>query len=269
MTNEVATTPKRPRKAATPAVIAATADPVAALNYILTSGGTPELVRQAMEIANAYQDREAARIFGERFAAFQAELPQIEKTRYVQRKDGGRMYGFAALEDIEQVVQPIKARHGLSTSGTIKAGTDGIEVVWDIQIGPHTKRKEYMLPPIAAAGLLQGQANATQNLGAWMTYLRRYTYCMALGIVVREEDTDAAQAKDMTLLTDQQRANIDHWLAHGIRKSDGEIHRFTEASLLKWRQPFLAEADRSLDKLTTTDYEMIVATFKPKGGDGR
>jgi hypothetical protein len=254
------------KKKGTPAVRQAppAADPVQALNYILTSGGTPELVRQAMEIANAYQDRRAAEVYGERFARFQATLPQIEKTRAVVHKERGLMYTFAALEDIERVVQPFKAEAGLSTSGTIQAKPDGIYVDWTLQIGGHKVVKTYVLPAISSAGLLQGGANATQNLGAWMKYIQRYTYCMALGITIRDEDTDANAVMDMTLLTAEQRAHVDHWLAHGIVKPDGNLHKFTVESLLKWRQAAVPEAERSLDKLTQKDFDAIVATFKPK-----
>jgi hypothetical protein len=256
---------KKRGKAPTLPAIPVTADPVQALNYMLVNNATPELVERAMRIVNEWNDRRAAEVFGQRFAAFQAELPQIEKTNAVNRSEqrgGELMYKFASLDDIERQVQPVKAKFGLSTSGTIKNTPAGVEAVWTIQIGSHKEQRDYLLPPTSSVGILQGGANATQNLGAWITYIRRYTYCMALGIVVRDEDTDANSVKNILLLSDEQRQQINDWISNGVVKTNGEIHKITEEKLLQWLQGKLPEAERSLNRITQEDFEKVVRTFK-------
>jgi hypothetical protein len=249
-------------------------NPAQVLNYLLTSGATTDAVREAMAIANEWNAREAERVFGERFAAFQAKLPQIEKTRAVKRKNGEVMYYFANLEDVDRIIQPIKAEFGLSTSGAIKNQPHGIEVVWEIQIGSHCKRREYLLPPIPVVGLLEGGANATQNLGAWMRYIWRYTYTMALGVQVKDEDTDGVALKAALLLDDDQKKQLRDWTTTGALVTDprtGEQRTLVLEvdRLLAWKQPNLPVEERSLDKLTQDDFESIVKTFALKYTNNR
>jgi hypothetical protein len=227
-------------------------NPMQMIQYALRHGVEPATLKEMMDLASGWQDREAARVFGERFAEFQAALPQIEKKRTVNTKQGDRMYNFAAMEDVDREVQPIKARFGLSTSGTIKAEPAGIHVEWTLQIGSHRERKEYVLPAIAPGGLLQGGANATQNLGAWMSYIRRYTYCLALGVVVRDEDTDANSMADLLLITKAQRKELDE-LIEQERMDEKRVQK-----LLVW------VGAESLDKITQPQFRKIATTYRKK-----
>jgi hypothetical protein len=226
-------------------------NPMTILQCVVDQKATPAEIREVMEIANHWQDREAARVFGERFAAFQAEVPQVEKRRAVNTKGGDRMYQFAAMEDVDRVVQPVKARFGLSTSGTIKSAPDGVHVEWTLQIGSHREKREYVLPTIAPAGLVQN-ANATQNLGAWLSYIRRYTYCLALGVVVRDEDTDANDMAALLVIDARQREELTALIAQE-RMDDAKI-----AKLLRW------VGAESVETITRAQWKKIITTYRRK-----
>jgi ERF superfamily len=218
-------------------------------------------LKELMDLADRWQAREAAREFGEKLAHFQAEVPQIEKTREVNKKDGGLIYRFANLEDVDREVKPVKERFGLATSGSIRTTPEGVTVEWTLQIGSHKETRSFMLPNVQPAGIVQN-ANATQNLGAWMTYLWRYTYCMALGVVVRGEDTDANLIREATLIDPPTVETVEGWLANGAVSEDGKPIKLDRKKLLDWLQADRPEDKRSVETLTTGQFETLLSTFK-------
>jgi ERF superfamily len=221
-----------------------------------------------MELADRERARIAAERFGEALAGFQGDMPPVTKSRSVKEKNStATRYLFASIDDVDVVARPILARWNLSVSGTITSTDTAMIATWTIRCGSHKEDRVITLPKVAAAGIAHG-VNPIQDLGAWMSYLRRYTYCLALNIIVTDEDTDANQIQNVLLLNDEQRAALADWIANGALKTDGSIHKIDEKRLLALYQSDVPEADRSLDRLTQTDFASIVSTFriKQKGG---
>jgi hypothetical protein len=270
MTQETLPAVKKTRARKPPAAALApmptAADPVAALNYIMQSGGTPEMVKQAMELCNQWQDRRAAEIYGDAIAGFQADMPPVTKGRSVMNKPekgGGLRYRFASIDDVDKVARPILAKYKLSVSGTINVGETAILVRWTIQCGAHKEYRDFALPKIAATGIAQG-VNPVQDMGAWMSYLRRYTYTMALNIVVEDEDTDGNLIRDVLLLDEEQHKFITDCIATGIVRSDGTPVKLTPEGVLQFVQGDLPEAERSIERMTQAQFAKFIGAFKLK-----
>lgn len=129
---------------------------------------------------------------GEALAAFQAEVPKIEKGREakVTPKDnpGAKYsYAYADLSDILPAVLPVLARHGLAwTSKPTSMGEMGFVLHYKLVWGEETDEGVYPLPdPLRSSA---------QALGSAITYARRYCFNAQTGVAPVGEDDDGAAA---------------------------------------------------------------------------
>jgi hypothetical protein len=124
------------------------------------------------------------------FVRMHHEMPQIEKKGKVDtvtRRGGNIKYGFAQLEDIDEVARPIMAKHGFGlTFRPIEQTADYLIVEgelmhengWSI-----TARKQEPIDKEAYMGI-------QQKGGTAQTFGIRYLTVALLNIVVKGEDTD-------------------------------------------------------------------------------
>lgn len=127
-------------------------------------------------------------------AAFQAEMPAIERDRKVdvETKDPSKAYSYsyATLANIVRVAAPIMGKHGLAFTSAPGQASDGkgISVRWALVHESGEERTGEF--PISAEG-------GIQVLGGRITYVKRYCMCAALNIAADEDDdAAAAQAED-------------------------------------------------------------------------
>lgn len=159
-------------------------------------------------------------------SAFQGELKPIEKTGHVKFKTRDNKevdYKYAPLSDIMAAIYPSLAKHGLSVRHEIvRGGTlgtkEGIEAILthatfeekesdieevveklesagagavDLKERTTTKHKTTRITGELRSGVVFiNQGSEMKDVGAAITYARRYTLTMLLGIST-EEDKDA------------------------------------------------------------------------------
>jgi hypothetical protein len=109
------------------------------------------------------------------FAA-QDKFPRIAKSK--QGQAGHRAFNYAPLDDILDAVRPALRENGLMMTN----GTDGHSLVTRLDHIPSGEHIEYRMPVNAE------HANM-QSYGIELTYRRRYSVQLVLGIVT-EEDID-------------------------------------------------------------------------------
>ncbi len=122
--------------------------------------------------------------FFKALSAFQGECPVIEKKKKVSFNT--TKYSYAPLEDITEQVQPLLTKYGFSymfdteTNGKMKVickvshkAGHVEQTTFDMEIDTNAKM------------------NVSQKYGSALTYAKRYAFCAAFGITVRDEDTDA------------------------------------------------------------------------------
>lgn len=125
--------------------------------------------------------------WAEAFAAAQAELPEIPKTKTAKiptRNGGEYSYTYADLSDVLAACRPILNRHGLSVAQSVSGTHDDVAVV--TRIFHKSGHVEEFGPTVLPAG-----ADA-RGVGSAITYARRYGLCAALGIVPDEDDDGRA-----------------------------------------------------------------------------
>lgn len=167
-------------------------------------------------------------LIGALFAARQ-EFPVIAKTKSGQA--GNRPFKYAPIEDILDAVNPVLAKHGL----LLTQPPDGHSIVTRLEHVSGEWRESSM--PVNAE-----HAN-NQSYGIELSYRRRYSLQMMLGIVT-EEDTDGVGDKT-------KRKGIDNTRnANGTLPGPGVISAAAEiaASFAKHNPDRAAELDeRALD----------------------
>ena len=108
---------------------------------------------------------------------------------------GTYSYKYADLADVVSVAYPIMSKHGLAYLARPTTNEHGQFVLAYslMHEGGEREDGEYPLPSSGTA----------QQLGAAITYARRYTFCAVIG-VVSEEDTDGRGAEVQTTTRPKQ-----------------------------------------------------------------
>lgn len=117
----------------------------------------------------------------------QKDFPSIPRgrTARVPTKSGGSYeYHYADLGDVVSAITPILHANGLFIRqiGVILEGKQALSTVLEHAESACTFTSHFMLP----------STDDPQDMGASITYFRRYAICALLGIVT-EEDTDGQQ----------------------------------------------------------------------------
>ena len=137
------------------------------------------------------QAREA---FMEHFAAFSAELPQVERDGTVTlEKDGRTMgrYNFTTIEAMDLILRPLLAKHGFAISFGSIDNKDGVTVTGTLSGWGWERTSTYTLPPDAGPG-----RNALQARGSSRRYAKRYIVDDLVNIVRKGKDDDARGAME-------------------------------------------------------------------------
>jgi len=116
---------------------------------------------------------------------------------------GPRRYKYASLEEVTKVVARAALEYGFAYFQPIRVLADGEghvvdTVVFDSYSGDEINRVSIMIPGKISKVLESGEVILVelgpQDLGKWITYMRRYTLAAAF-CAISEEDDDAASAQ--------------------------------------------------------------------------
>ena len=123
---------------------------------------------------------ESIKIILEAMARAQAEFPTLPKDK------NGYNYKYTDLETVISTLRPILARHGLGFMQSLTTLESGR---WAITTRIFNANGEWLedTTPLPDVSLAKG--NAAQNVGAAITYMKRYSLCAMLGIA-SDEDPD-------------------------------------------------------------------------------
>ena len=135
------------------------------------------------------QAREA---FMYHFAAFSAELPQVERDGTVELVKDGRplgKYAFTTIEAMDAILRPLLAKHGFAISFASADNKDGVTVTGTLSGWGWERSSTYTLPPDAGPG-----RNALQARGSSRRYAKRYVTDDLCNVVRKGKDDDARGA---------------------------------------------------------------------------
>lgn len=117
----------------------------------------------------------------EAFTLAQAEFTTLPKDK------NGYGYKYTDLDTVISSVRPILAKHGLGFMQMLTTLENGKSA---ITTRLFSKEGEYLEDTTILPEVAMAKTNSAQNLGAAITYMKRYALCAMLGIS-SDEDTDA------------------------------------------------------------------------------
>jgi hypothetical protein len=152
------------------------------LKFAIERGADVGSIERLVALRDKFVAEQAQAEFNNALAAFQAECPNILRSRAGHEN----RYNYAPLEAIVEQVRPIMAKHGFSHSEDANVSEGWVEAVVTLtHRAGHSIQKRFKVPTQTNAGM-----SPQQKYGAAMTYATRYAFCAALGIRTADKDTD-------------------------------------------------------------------------------
>lgn len=169
-------------------------------------------------------------------AAFQAEIPRIEKTQAAllegESKTTGRKfvigYKYADLANVTAIVLPLLGKHGLSFTACPKLTEHGFVLHYRLRhVSGEGDEGEWPLPdPIRTK---------PQAVASAITYARRYALYAATGVAPDDEDDDAKAAQEEHGRADGLPVNKDGSLSRS-RTTDAEKDAAGNMTAAQWAE---------------------------------
>lgn len=167
-----------------------------------------EALEKLAGLYERFEDRRAAQEFAEALSSFQDECPPIQRKREAKvasRKGGTFKYKFAPLEDIARIVNPLLRKRGLSYSWDATGDGRNQCVTCTLRhVNGHATTSSFSCPVESSAGMSEQQKHASA-----LTYAKRQSLVMALGITHTEDDTDGAGDAEPDPITEGQAADLE------------------------------------------------------------
>lgn len=119
-------------------------------------------------------------------AEFQADCPEIKKTKIVRDKSGNVRYRYAPLEVIIEQVKKYLVQYGFSFTIKAEQTEKSFKAICEVRhIVGHKESTSFEVPLDPKAYM-----SAPQKVGSASTYSRRYAFCNAFGIMTADSDDD-------------------------------------------------------------------------------
>ena len=185
------------------------ADPLAMISTAMAAGTLePTTLRELVEMMERREDRDAAKAFNEAMAAFQAKCPVIGKNKKADR------YNYSGLPFTMETIRPGLTANGLAITFSSTIETSGvIRVLCKVSHEQgHSETTTFDCPVPKSL-----KVNETQQMGAALSYGRRYALDAALCLVHAGEDDDAACVRPGPVEPQQQDPHAPHVKTRGER----------------------------------------------------
>ncbi len=127
--------------------------------------------------------------FDRAMANFQAECPEVRKTKSVRTKTGQIAYSYAPIETIVKQVREVLKRNGFSYSIQTETGDGKVKSICIVKhIAGHSEKYNMEVP----LGNKTNVMSDSQVVAAASTFSKRYAFCNAFGILTGDGDDDGA-----------------------------------------------------------------------------
>lgn len=149
---------------------------------------------------------EARKAFIDAMYEFHLDPPKIVKSKPVYGKDkgAGPQYHFAEFDETVRIVRPALLKVGIVAtwaSESLEGDVTRVTCILRHKMG-HEETASMAGAPEAG-----GSKNAIQGIGSSSSYLRRYTYLLATGLVAEGDDTDGVS--DDEIITEEQARGLE------------------------------------------------------------
>jgi hypothetical protein len=189
------------RQDAPPAVVGETAAIMSMIERMATDATISiERVEQTFAFYQRVQADRAKQAFYAAFAEMQKDLPAVERTG-----TGHNSKKYARFEDFIEAIKPTLTAHGFSLSHRIKQPSATLIEVTAILAhrDGHAEETSIALPPDAS-----GNKTPVHALGSAISYGKRYTGLLIIGVATADEDDDGKAAGAGQLISGEQEDEI-------------------------------------------------------------
>jgi len=211
----------------------------------LKNNANIEVMERLFALAKESNAIRAKREFFFALSKFQKEIPTIAKNKAVKSKDGVVKYHYAPLEEIVEQVKAGLEENGFSYTLKTKQENNRMTVFCEAHhVGGHTEVTDITVP------IGSDYMSAQQQVGAALTFAKRYAFCDAFGLMTGDEDTDAVETEELTK-TEKQEAKKEE-----PKKDTGKVE-FKDKPVefrLNWAKNKAKELDI---KIIMTDLETL------------
>ena len=160
-------------------------------------------------------------------AIYKQLIEAMSEFQTLPKDKSGYGYKYTDCDTVVSYVRPILTKHGLGYIQPIVTENEKTALKTIL----FNAEGEQIVSVVALPEVAMAKTNAAQNLGASITYMKRYALCAILGISA-DEDTDAvlpSPAKTAPKITDAQKAQLKKLL---------ESPLFSAAEKQNYRQSF-------------------------------
>jgi len=145
-------------------------------------------LEKLLDLKERWEADKARKLFFQAFTNFQAQCPDLRKTKAVQfeTRTGGTAYHYAPLSDITRQIAKVLKANDLSYRWEIEDDQNTIKVTCLVShVDGHTEKTTMQANPDTS-----GSKNDIQARGSAIEYLKRYTLIGALGLSTADSDID-------------------------------------------------------------------------------
>ena len=164
----------------------ATHTPASLISQAIDKGLDVASLEKLLDLQQRWEAGEARKLFFKAFTNFQANCPDLRKTKQVSFGQGSASFHYAPIADITRQIGKALKENDLSYRWEIQDTEKEIKVTCLISHSAgHTERTT-----MSALADTSGAKNAIQSRGSTVTYMQRYTLIGALGLSTADSDID-------------------------------------------------------------------------------
>lgn len=154
-------------------------EPINLLALAIQSNADIDKLERLVALQERWEQKEAQKAFSEAMRGFQAEKPVLIKDSGVSHDQGKTIkYTFKTLGSIQQAVDPVLSKFGLSYSWRQERVGELIKITCIVRhVSGHSEETA-----LDAKIDTSGGKNEIQGTGSTVSYLKRYTLENALGL---------------------------------------------------------------------------------------
>ena len=158
------------------------------LSKAIESGASIETVEKVMAMRRELKAEFAKEQFDFAMSQFQAECPDIKKTKAGgETKSGEIAYYYATIGSIVQQVKPLLGKFGLSYAIKTEIGVGTVKSICIVKHNAgHSEQSEMEVP----LGTKTGVMSNSQVTAATSTFSKRYAFMNAFGIMTGDDDEE-------------------------------------------------------------------------------
>jgi hypothetical protein len=156
----------------------------------------PDRVEKFLELQIKMEDRQAKKSLLSALSKFQGECPIINQTARSHTSS------YAPLDEMVYTIKPYLAKYGLSYTYDTKRNSPTTTIMTTTV--QHKEGGSYQTEHEFITSEAGGKMGDAQRLKSAITYARRASLELALGVVTQAEDDDGKRASEKSISIDQQ-----------------------------------------------------------------